>query len=485
MKRNVVKGMGAVLAIAMVAMSLPQTEVKAAEVLCTIEQEEVALESGVYAGLDEILKQAYAYYSAGDYRSLYTLDVSEATKNYVELIQMNGADRYICKLNENMDAMLYILNDGYSWYFGTTENGLRAGNGTTVAVSKNGYDQYEGGYSNDLPFGNGKCTQYYYDDSEFVISGNYTGPLLDGVYEVQVTDIGKGQVCKMYHPYVNNHLMSDFEQKFYVTGMDEEMYLGYYDGGEYIEFGFLPWNIGSYDILSTLEEGSEPFVIGVFWENISGGEWVGEYNTSMRWVSEYANSLENGLFVLRGNPNGIVSADATVTPVQSTAEEADAEQEELNVSAELTVEPEATEETKVEEQPIVVTPQPVEGDIVYIVKAGDTLGSISANYYGNNSKGAAIREQNKEAFAANKGRLAEGMQLVLPERLGGKTRIAEPTVNASEALYTVMHGDTLCGIAKKIYGTEAKSADIFARNSDRLSDAGKLFPGQVIVLPVE
>lgn len=123
------------------------------------------------------------------------------------------------------------------------------------------------------------------------------------------------------------------------------------------------------------------------------------------------------------------------------------------------------------------------GDLIYIVKAGDTLGSISANFYGNNSKGGEIRKQNDAVFAANKGKLVEGMQLVLPAKLGSKTRIAEPIVNAGETLYTVMDGDTLCGIAKSIYGTEAKIADIFARNSDRLSDASKLFPGQIIVLP--
>lgn len=127
----------------------------------------------------------------------------------------------------------------------------------------------------------------------------------------------------------------------------------------------------------------------------------------------------------------------------------------------------------------------VAGDMVYTVKAGDTLGSISANYYGSNAKGGAIREQNKEVFVANKGKLVEGMQLVLPEKLGSKTRIAEPVANTGEALYTVMHGDTLCGIAKKIYGTEKKIADIFARNSDRLSDGSMLFPGQVIVLPAK
>ena len=132
-----------------------------------------------------------------------------------------------------------------------------------------------------------------------------------------------------------------------------------------------------------------------------------------------------------------------------------------------------------------VTVTVVEGDLVYTVKAGDTLGSISANYYGNNAKGGAIREHNKEVFAANKGKLVEGMQLVLPAKLGSKTRIAEPVANEGEALYTVMHGDTLCGIAKKIYGTEAKLAELYARNSDRLSDASKLFPGQVIVLPAE
>lgn len=156
--------------------------------------------------------------------------------------------------------------------------------------------------------------------------------------------------------------------------------------------------------------------------------------------------------------------------------------EEETVVEETVVEETTVEET-VQEEVVYVQPEVTQGDLVYTVKAGDTLGSISANYYGDNSKAGAIRSANKEAFTATKGKLTEGMQLVLPEKLGHKARIAEPTANAGETLYTVMHGDTLCKIAKAHYGTEKKIAEIFARNSDRLSDSSKLFPGQVIVLP--
>lgn len=144
---------------------------------------------------------------------------------------------------------------------------------------------------------------------------------------------------------------------------------------------------------------------------------------------------------------------------------------------------ETIETTEENQETVYVQPEVTQGDLVYTVKAGDTLGSISANYYGDNSKAGAIRSTNKEAFAAAKGKLTEGMQLILPEKLGHKARIAAPTANAGETLYTVMHGDTLCKIAKAHYGTEKKIAEIFARNSDRLSDSSKLFPGQVIVLP--
>lgn len=160
----------------------------------------------------------------------------------------------------------------------------------------------------------------------------------------------------------------------------------------------------------------------------------------------------------------------------------DEEQTEDMQEEETTVEETTVEET-VQEEVVYVQPEVTQGDLVYTVKAGDTLGSISANYYGDNSKASVIRTANKEAFAAAKGKLTEGMQLILPEKLGSKARIAEPTADAGETLYTVMHGDTLCKIAKAHYGTEKKIAEIFARNSDRLSDSSKLFPGQVIVLP--
>lgn len=147
--------------------------------------------------------------------------------------------------------------------------------------------------------------------------------------------------------------------------------------------------------------------------------------------------------------------------------------------------PVVTEIPMVPETPVVTETTTVAGDLVYTVKAGDTLGSISANYYGNNSKSAAIRTNNTEVFAANNGKLVVGMQLVLPEKIGNTTRIAEPTVSAGEVLYTVMHGDTLCKIAKAAYGTEKAFTDIMTRNNDRLSNANNLFPGQVIVLPAK
>ncbi len=50
--------------------------------------------------------------------------------------------------------------------------------------------------------------------------------------------------------------------------------------------------------------------------------------------------------------------------------------------------------------------------------------------------------------------------------------------------YTVGKGDTLSGIAKQHYGKAGAWRDIFEANRDVIDNPDRIFPGQVIKLPV-
>ncbi|MFH1889103.1 MAG: LysM peptidoglycan-binding domain-containing protein [Candidatus Omnitrophota bacterium] len=51
--------------------------------------------------------------------------------------------------------------------------------------------------------------------------------------------------------------------------------------------------------------------------------------------------------------------------------------------------------------------------------------------------------------------------------------------------YTVQKGDTLQKISQKFYGTTKRWNKVFEANSDKLKAPGKIYPGQVIDIPVE
>ncbi|MEM9303827.1 MAG: LysM and BON domain-containing protein [Pseudomonadota bacterium] len=51
--------------------------------------------------------------------------------------------------------------------------------------------------------------------------------------------------------------------------------------------------------------------------------------------------------------------------------------------------------------------------------------------------------------------------------------------------YTVQSGDTLSGIAKKVYGNASKYMQIFEANTPMLKDPNRIYPGQVLRIPPE
>lgn len=72
--------------------------------------------------------------------------------------------------------------------------------------------------------------------------------------------------------------------------------------------------------------------------------------------------------------------------------------------------------------------------------------------------------------------------------VGAATTVAS-SVAASAAwtskTYTVVSGDTLSGIAKKMYGNASKYPQIFEANKPMLKDPDEIYPGQVLRIPAE
>lgn len=62
---------------------------------------------------------------------------------------------------------------------------------------------------------------------------------------------------------------------------------------------------------------------------------------------------------------------------------------------------------------------------------------------------------------------------------------ADESTGWSSRTYTVEKGDTLSGIAKKMYGDANKYPQIFEANKPMLKDPDKIYPGQVLRIPPE
>ena len=92
-------------------------------------------------------------------------------------------------------------------------------------------------------------------------------------------------------------------------------------------------------------------------------------------------------------------------------------------------------------------------------------------------------------------RLHVGVKPVEAPRAPGGIVGAVGTVAASSAAatsspwasktYTVVSGDTLSAIAKKMYGSAAKYPQIFEANKPMLKDPDEIYPGQVLRIPPE
>lgn len=66
----------------------------------------------------------------------------------------------------------------------------------------------------------------------------------------------------------------------------------------------------------------------------------------------------------------------------------------------------------------------------------------------------------------------------------GQSQKTLPAVSENFEKYKVINGDTLEKIARKFYGTTKKWVKIYEANKDKLKAPDKIYPGQIINIPV-
>ncbi|MBI5865968.1 MAG: LysM peptidoglycan-binding domain-containing protein [Planctomycetes bacterium] len=126
--------------------------------------------------------------------------------------------------------------------------------------------------------------------------------------------------------------------------------------------------------------------------------------------------------------------------------------------------------------------------IVYSVKAGDSLRSISLDHYGDAQYWPMILRANPEV---NPLRLKVGDELVLPplEQPGEKPPATTPRTERpapaakSGPVYIVKEGDTLPYIARQLLGDSRRWREIYDLNRDQLETPSAIRTGQRLKLP--
>ncbi len=113
---------------------------------------------------------------------------------------------------------------------------------------------------------------------------------------------------------------------------------------------------------------------------------------------------------------------------------------------------------------------PITASNVYVVKSGDTLRSISEDFYGAPDRWELLYYANTDVIDA-------------PQDLVAGVSIYIPSKDISTMYeYTVQPGDNLSRIALKFYSDRSK-AEIIAK-FNRLKDPDHIVPGQRLLVPV-
>jgi len=140
----------------------------------------------------------------------------------------------------------------------------------------------------------------------------------------------------------------------------------------------------------------------------------------------------------------------------------------------------------------ILRPEGIEGDVVtrplrradaparntYVIQSGDTLYDIAVDKYGDAGFVQAIERANP---GLDPDRLQVGDRIVLPEKSPATPATPE---KKRQKVYVVRKGDTLIGIARRMYNDAAMYPKIYKANQDILSSLNaRLYVGMRLRLP--
>ncbi len=114
---------------------------------------------------------------------------------------------------------------------------------------------------------------------------------------------------------------------------------------------------------------------------------------------------------------------------------------------------------------------------IYTVQAGDTLEAIAGKVYGDRSQWSSLAQANREHLGRPPYVLAVGEKIVIPPREEA-AKIHSVSPDATDGTYTVVSGDSLGVIARKVYGSSRRWQRLYDLNRDRLSSPSALRVGQ-------
>ncbi|MGD1000065.1 MAG: LysM peptidoglycan-binding domain-containing protein [Candidatus Brocadiia bacterium] len=127
----------------------------------------------------------------------------------------------------------------------------------------------------------------------------------------------------------------------------------------------------------------------------------------------------------------------------------------------------------------------------YKVQHGDTLSSISEQFYKTTTKWKLIYDANKDKIGLDPGKLKDNMELEIPDAAAAAAGSPAPAPGgahpaAAAGKYVIATGDTLTSIAQKSYGsaTKADIDRIYQANKAKIGpDPDDLKVGMELVIP--
>lgn len=208
-----------------------------------------------------------------------------------------------------------------------------------------------------------------------------------------------------------------------------------------------------------LQRAAQNFVVEQEEDN-SGGNTGDETDNN----ANSSNGLDNG-----GGSDGSSSDNAEAGNAGGAAGTADAAVGAL------------TGNTSANNQAVVPGTNPV---VSYTVESGDSLWRIAEKYFGDGNFWRKIYAENAEVVGSDPNKLQVGMVLTIYLNQGDGSMITAVSADGTMGnSYTVQRGDTLWKIALKVYGRGWRWRRIYDANTDKISDPGQIYVGQVLFIP--